>query len=310
MSGRKEIIVKVVCAQLQYRGREEPPGLERIAANVAFLDGLLRDRIDPDTDLLLLGEFWLASPDGPGEYGASAVTLPGPLEGLLGELAAAHAIMIYANVVEVASDGQLFDTSVLVDASGETVLRYREIAGGLIAGSAVAGPVGGEAPASGTWGAGLADWLPVVDTPFGRFATLVGSDLTYPELSCALTRAGVDVLLHAAKEGPATEGVYQSLKAARALEGGYAIVSCNIADGSEVSGPWAASRGHSRVIDARGSILAESDTDGEDLLYCDVDTTLASEVRAQPRWGRRRSQDWGDRTAAMFSADSSGSDGT
>jgi len=298
----------VLCAQLTYRARDLAPGLDRITANAGHLDELLRRQADPLLDLVSLGEFWLASPTGPDEYASSAVLLPGPVDGVLGDLARDHEILLSANLLERDEAGELYDTTVLVGPTGQVLLRYREVAGGLISGSAIAGPVGGARPRLGVTGAGLAGWLPVVDTDFGRLAALVGSDLTYPELSIALTRAGVDVLLHAAKEPPATEGPYQAMKTARAVEGGYAIVSSNIADGSADSGPWAASRGRSRVIDARGATVAESDTDGEDLLVADLDTRASREIRTQPRWERRRSSAWADHCAAMFGAPAQGAE--
>lgn len=292
--------MRVLCAQLPYRGRDTAPGPARITDNLGHLDALLRERMDAGTDLVSLGEFWLASPDGPDDYAASAVALPGPVEGLVGELTRSHGILLSVNLLEVDDAGSLFDTTIVVDPGGEVILRYREVAGGLIAGSAIAGPVGGEHPGLGIAGVGLSAWVPAVDTDFGRLAALVGSDLTYPELSLALTRTGVDVVLHSAKEGPATEGVYQTLKTARTFEGGFALVSTNIADGSDLSGPWAASRGHSRVIDARGTTVAESATDGEDLVTADLDTSISAEVRAQPRWERRRSEEWARHCATMF----------
>ena len=294
---------KVACVQLAYRGLDHPPGLARVEANLGYLDDMWSRTAlgTEDVGLVVLGEFWLPSPAGPKEYGPSAVTTDGAFAGLAGQLCRDHNCYLAANVVELV-DGALYDSSVLVSPEGAVVLVYREIAGGLMPESPIGTPLG---TATGSLGAprtarGLGRWIPAVDTDLGRVATVVGSDLLYPELSIGLTLAGADVVLHPCKETLATAGPWQSLKPARALEGGFALVSCNIADSfAHTKTSWSSARGHSAIFDATGSVLAASDTEGEDVVVATIDLDVGRGARQAARFGRRTSPQWREELAAL-----------
>lgn len=295
--------MNLACAQLCYRGRDVDPGLPRVAANLSYLDSFWRrhDLDSRDVALLAVGEFWLSSPGGPEEYEASAVQMGGEFSEMLGGFARAHDCYLMVNVAERVDD-LLFDTTVVTDPDGKAVLVYREIASGLMPESPLVSPVGTSVGAVGTTAeSGLGRWVPTVDTDLGRLGSVVGSDLLYPEISTALTLAQVDVVLHPNKEPGRTAGAWQCLKTARAIEGGYAVVSANVANSPDHTGTaWSESRGHSRIIDASGHDLAESGTDGEDLVVASLDLAAIRAQRLPARFERRRSPAWTKENSAMF----------
>jgi predicted amidohydrolase len=295
--------MNLACAQLCYRGRDVDPGLPRVAANLSYLESFWRrhDLGSRDVGLLAVGEFWLPSPLGPEEYEASAVQMGGEFSELLGGFARAHDCFLVVNVAERV-DGLLFDSTVVTDPNGEPVLVYREIAGGLMPESPLVGPVGTAVGAVGTTAErGLGRWVPTVDTELGRLGSVVGSDLLYPEISMALTLAGADVVLHPNKEPSRTAGAWQCLKNARAIEGGYAVLSCNVANSPDHTGTtWSESRGHSRIIDPSGHDLAESGTDGEDLVMASLDPGALREQRRAARFERRLSSPWAEQNSMLF----------
>lgn len=283
------------CAQLRYRGRDVEPGIARVESNVGYLDEFWRrhELGGRDIGLLALGEFWLPSPAGPTEYPRSAVEVGGAFLELLASFTHSHDCYLMANIVERVSD-MLFDSSVVVSPDGDPVLVYREIASGLMPESPLVSPVGTSIGSIGdTVAEGLGPWIPTVDTDLGRLGSVVGSDLLYPELSIGLTLAGVDVLLHPCKETPRSGGAWQSLKPARAVEGGYAIVSCNVADSPDhTRDNWSQARGRSRILDAAGTDLAASETDDEDIVFAEIDLDAVREQRRSARFDRRSSAAW------------------
>ena len=294
--------MKVACAQLRYRHRDVEPGLARIAANLEHLDGIWANRLAAAApDLVVLGEFWLASPSGPEDYGSSAVAFDEQFVGLIGELARAHRVHLMANVIERDDDGRLFDSSIVVTPDARVCLSYREVAGGLLPGSLIATPVGA-VPSSptGTSLDGLGRWIPVADTELGRLCAVVGSDLAYPEIFAGAVLGRAEVVLHAAKEPRWAAGAWQSLKAARVLEGGFALVSCNIADDGD---PWGESWGGSSIIDAEGVLVAGSTTAGEDVVHGEIDLDTCRAQQGSARLQRRRTAHWRQQCHLMFTTD-------
>lgn len=284
--------ISIGCVQLPYRALDQPPGLPRIRDNLAHLDGFYATR-EP-VDLLLLGEFWLASPNGAADYPTAAVTVE-ELAGPLGEFARGRSLHVLANIVERGEDGRLYDSSVLLDPAGRVALHYRELAAGILAGSALVSPLG---PAGE--GGGIAGHVPVVDTELGRLGAVVGSDLAYPELFTAMTNAGVQVVLHSAKESRWAAGPWQQLKAARCIEGGFFLATANIADSSAALGEWGESCGASRVTDPLGAVLATSPTDGPDYVVAQVDPEQAAAAKQTPRLRRRVSAEWKAQCASIY----------
>lgn len=291
------------CAQLRYRGTEFAPGLPRIAANLEYLDAFWtsRDLDTKDVGLLAVGEFWLPSPAGSAEYAASAVEAGGEFLYLLGQFCRSHDCYLMTNIVERVADA-LFDSTIVVDPGGQLALVYREIASGLMPESPLITPVGSDVGSVGVVaGGGLGRWIPTVDTDLGRLGSVVGSDLLYPEIALGLTMAEVDVVLHPCKEPPRTEGPWQCLKAARAIEGGYAIVSCNVANSPDhTDSEWSHARGRSRILDAHGLDLASSATDEEDLIMAEIDIEAVREQRSAARFHRRRTREWAEQCGLML----------
>jgi len=157
---------------------------------------------------------------GPRTYAETAEPIPGPSTARLGEAARRHGIYLVAGLIERDGHG-LYNTSVLIDRSGEVAGKYRkvylpreEIEGGLTPGST----------------------CHVFETDFGRIGIMVCWDGEYIEPARALAYQGAEVVLVPAAGG------YLDLLKARALENHVYIVS----SGFDVE---------SAIIDPTGSVL-------------------------------------------------------
>ncbi|PRY38694.1 nitrilase-related carbon-nitrogen hydrolase [Umezawaea tangerina] len=99
--------------------------------------------------------------------------------------------------------------------------------------------------------------VPVVDTPYGRLATVTCFDADFP----ALTRVDADILLVPARDWPEVGSVHSGKAALRAVENGYSLVR-------------QAEFGVSGAVDRHGRVLASHDYAGSDVhvVHSDVPT--------------------------------------
>lgn len=88
--------------------------------------------------------------------------------------------------------------------------------------------------------------LRAVDTPYGRLAVAVSSDMDFPLFVNALGRAGADIVLVPAYDSVGTHPYVSYVAALRAVENGFAMVR-------------QANEGTSLAVDAVGHVLARQD---------------------------------------------------
>jgi apolipoprotein N-acyltransferase len=93
--------------------------------------------------------------------------------------------------------------------------------------------------------------LPMVDTPYGRLATLICYDADFPELARQAGKAGVDILLAPYKDWESASVQHAQMATFRAIENGVWMVRPS-------------SSGISTIVDPQGRVLAQVSAFGPD----------------------------------------------
>ena len=121
------------------------------------------------------------------------------------------------------------------------------------------------APGRELWQEEIAGW------PCGA---IVCYELGFPEIARVLALRGARLLLAPAAFAATRAHIWRAATVARALENGCYLAAANHAG----PGATAGFLGESRVVDPRGTVIAEAGSD-DALLYADLDAGLVSAVR-------------------------------
>jgi predicted amidohydrolase len=185
--------------------------------------------------------------------------------------AAAAGLWLHAGSFAESSGGHRYNTSVVIDPSGDVVATYRK--------QHLFGWEDGE-PSVMTAG----DTLVVLPTPLGATGLATCYDLRFPELYRRLVESGTETFLMASGWPMPRIEHWTVLARARAIENQAWVVACNTAGTHN----GVLMGGRSLVVDPRGTVVAEAG-DGEEILYADVDPAAAREWRlAFPALADRR----------------------
>jgi apolipoprotein N-acyltransferase len=93
--------------------------------------------------------------------------------------------------------------------------------------------------------------LPIVDTPYGRLATLICYDTDFPDLARQAGKAGVDILLAPYKDWQSVSTQHAQMATFRAIENGVWMVRPSLS-------------GVSTIVDPQGRVLAQVSAFGPD----------------------------------------------
>lgn len=248
--------VPVALVQLDVSSSEPVP--ERVTR--AF--HLIRSAAE-GADIVILPELWAVGAFEIDQLASHAQPIDGPLMTDLAALAGELGVWLHAgSFAERASDGELFNTSVLIDPNGTVAATYRKIH--------LFGFDGGETTVlSG------GDELVVVDTPLGPTGLATCYDLRFPELFRALTEGGATAVLLTSGWPRPRISHWDVLTRARAIENQVWLVACNEVgqQGSVTLG------GHSIVVDPTGDVVAEAGESAE-ILRAQVDPHKSQQWRA------------------------------
>jgi predicted amidohydrolase len=236
------------------------------AENRRLVDARLSD-LGADLDLVVLPEATMhdfGSPDH--DLAPAAEPLDGPFVGLVAEHARRLGATVVAGMFE-ATDGLPYNTLVVLGPDGDLRATYRKIHLYDSFGYAESERLRG------------GDVEPVVvdvaaaDGSTAAVGLMTCYDLRFPELGRALVDAGADVLVVPAAwvAGDHKLHHWRTLLAARAVEDVALVVAA--AQGGERY------TGHSLVLDAWGTTLAEGGAGKDDLVTADLD--LADVARAR-----------------------------
>jgi predicted amidohydrolase len=193
------------------------------------------------------------------------IAIPGSETDKLGDFCRQHGAYIAGTAFE-RSDAwpdRFFNTAFIVGPSGKVELKYRQLNPETLNGLL---PVTSPADVLDQYARreGESPLFPVLDTPLGRLACLVGNDVNFFEHTRTLVLRGAEILLHLTAETTAAAfPVWEDMRRARAYENVAYFASVNNGGLLGSGAPRVRSRGHSEIISYEGKPLATADSAGE-----------------------------------------------
>jgi predicted amidohydrolase len=246
-------MTRVALLQIDVNDTETPSErVERVAELVQALDGV---------ELAILPELWHVGAFDLDSARENAEPIHGPSVMRMREAARIAGIWLHAGSFAELDHGHRYNTSVVLDPSGEIVATYRKMH--------LFGWEDGE-PSVMTAG----DTLVVLPTPLGPTGLATCYDLRFPELFRRLVDSGTETVLMASGWPMARIDHWSVLARARAIEDQVWMIACNTAGthhGVEMGGA-------SLVVDPRGVVVAEAGA-GEEILLADVDPAVVTTWR-------------------------------
>jgi len=212
---------------------------------------------------------------GPAEgYPEVAETIPGPTTTRLGEYARDRRITLHlGSMLEIGGvPGKYFNTSVVLNNAGDVLATYRKahLFDVNVPGTRTSHESDTILPG---------ERLVVAECPGFRLGLSVCFDLRFPELYRALALMGASVLAIPSAFNDVTGlAHWEVLVRARAIEN-HAFVVAAAHAGTTAEG--IATFGHSMIVDPWGEVIAESSSDGEDLLVATLDLEQVARRRSQ-----------------------------
>jgi predicted amidohydrolase len=214
-----------------------------------------------------------------------SIKIPGPETDRLGEFCRQHRAYIAGAAFE-RSDAwpdRMFNTAFIVGPSGKVELKYRQLNPETLNGLL---PVTSPADVLNEYARreGESPLFPVLDTPLGRLACLVGNDINFFEHTRALVLRGAEVVLHLTAETTAAAlPVWEEMRRARAYENVAYFASVNNGGWLGGGAPRVRSRGHSEIINYEGKPLASADSAGETAIHATLSVQRLRHRRLQVR---------------------------
>ncbi len=241
---------------------------------------LLEEAAARGAEIAFLPETWTYMGEQSGAP-AAAEPIPGPTTDLLTAAARRHGMAIHGGsfVERDAVEPRVFNTSVVIDASGAIVTRYRKIhlfdvgvEGGVVYQESASVAPGSEPVIAGVAGLSL--------------GLTICYDLRFPELYRLLALDGAEMIaVPAAFHQYTGKDHWEVLLRARAIENQVYIVAAQ--ESGRHPGGWV-SYGRSMIVDPWGTVLATA-PDGAGLAVADCDLeTLARVRRELPSLANRR----------------------
>ncbi len=203
-----------------------------------------------------------------------AASVDGPLVAQFRAAAARHGMMILLGSMHEripGRDDKVFNTSVLIDATGEVLATYRKLKlfdvelPGLTIKESDTIEVGDALP-------------PVVDTPIGRVGLTICFDLRFPDLYQHLRRKGAEVVFAPSNFTAPTGAVHwETLLRARALENQvYLAAPAQWGKHNPKFSSW----GHSALVDPWGTVCALA-PERTGLTFAEIDLEYLQQVRRE-----------------------------
>jgi len=249
-------------------------------ANIAAALDLIDRAAETRARLVALPEVWpYLGPDDANRD--QAETIPGPITELLAQRARRHGIYIHGgSIYETrSSDPRMFNTTVVIDPTGEIIARYSKIHMFDVVLDGVA-----EYQESATVTPG--DEVTITEIDGVLVGLAICYDLRFPELFRILALKGAQaIMLPAAFTLMTGRDHWETLIRARAIENGlYMIAPAQW--GTHPPSNWC--YGRSMVVDPWGTVVTTA-SDGVGIAYATVDPSRVATVRRQiPSLANRR----------------------
>jgi nitrilase len=260
------------------------PGADKLA-NIAQSRQLMETAVAERPDFLSLPEMWSCLGGDRATKFDQAEALPGFGSGATGgaayEFLRASAIglgcVVHGGSIgergEGADAGRLFNTSVVFDAAGREIARYRKIH--LFD---ITTPDGTGYRESATYGAG--EQIVTCEAAGITAGLSICYDLRFPELFLSLRRRGAELIfLPAAFTVPTGEAHWHVLIRARAIETqSWIAAAATIGNHHDAKGQTRATYGHSLICDPWGRVVAEHG-DGIGVASAVMDRDMTARIR-------------------------------
>jgi len=196
----------------------------------------------------------------------------------MGAMAQRLGMFIAGNAYEVDRHfpGLYFQTSFIIDPSGDVVLRYRRL-------NSMFAPTPHDVWSKYLDIYGIDGVFPVARTDIGNLAAIASEEILYPEIARAMALRGAEIFVHSSSEiGSPIDTPKAIAKRARAQENMAYVVSANTA-GIELSSlPVASGDGNSMVVDYKGRVLAESNARETFTAFAEIDLGALRAARRKP----------------------------
>lgn len=173
---------------------------------------------------------------------------------LLGKLAQDGKIYVAGNAYEIDPHfpGLYFQTSFLLEPSGNVILRYRRL-------NSMFAPTPHDVWDKYLDVYGLDGVFPVAQTPYGNFAAIASEEILYPEIARCHAMRGAEIFLHSSSQANETaKSVKEVCTIARAVENSAYVISANSGGLSGTPVPDASTDGGSKIVDYQGIVLTKT----------------------------------------------------
>ncbi len=214
-----------------------------------------------------------------------AVEIPGPEVARLQEWARGHRLYCAAQFLETEPDfpDRVFNTAVLIDDSGEVILKHRKLQCVDIFG-ALPDTTPGSIYDDYIAKYGIEDLYAVADTPLGKIGVIICFEINMPEIVRAMARQGVEMILHLTAEGYGCDRrMWHALRRKRAYENQVWLLCANQGWDVGKGQPWVP-YGESQIIDFRGRERDRIDHNGPGVLIAPVDMAALRAARRDPQF--------------------------
>jgi predicted amidohydrolase len=251
--------------QLECSDREDPD--TRVARTIE-----LTNETASDVDLVVLPELWHVGAFDSDAIAAAGENIDGPLVREFRKIAVRHGTWVHmGSFVERLDDGRAFNTSVLIDDSGEIAAIYRKIhLYGFDQGEATLMTAGQD--------------VIVTPTTLGLTGISTCYDLRFPEMYRRQVDSGARALLMCSGWPEPRIEHWRTLVRARAIENQCFVVACN-AVGRHAGITMG---GHSVVIGPNGDLLAEGSAVREEVVSATIDLAMVESYRTRFPWLKDR----------------------
>lgn len=278
-----------LAAQSVERAPDKAAARQQMLATIASMEPKIRSAgifvqqyAGSPVKLAVLPEYVLTSYPGrisiPDFADLAALEVGGPEYEAMGAMAQRLGMFIAGNAYEVDRHfpGLYFQTSFIIDPSGDVVLRYRRL-------NSMFAPTPHDVWSKYLDIYGIDGVFPVARTDIGNLAAIASEEILYPEIARAMALRGAEIFVHSSSEiGSPIDTPKAIAKRARAQENMAYVVSANTA-GIELSSlPVASGDGNSMVVDYKGRVLAESNARETFTAFAEIDLGALRAARRKP----------------------------
>lgn len=241
--------------------------------------------IGKDTRLVVLPEYFLTGfpmGDSIEEWRDKAcIEMYGPEYIALGKVAKDNNIYLSGNAYELDPHfpNIYFQTSFLINPSGEIILRYRRL-------NSMFAPTPHDVWERYLEVYGIEGVFPVAETEIGNIALVASEEILYPEIARAFSVRGAEILLHSSSEVASPKLTHKHIaRLARSIENMCYVVSSNSAGISNNDIPIASTDAGSAIIDYNGQILVEAGSGESMVANAEIDIAALRRHRRRPGMG-------------------------